>query len=454
MPLLLRQLAKTENPEAAFVAFEHFLEELHAGERLFSLLRQNPDLVDFIALILGTAPRLADILARYPHVIDPLLLPGFFGSLPDEARLREEWERAIGQTTSYEDFLDRIRMFGQEQMFLIGARILSQTVSAEQAGEIFATLADVMIRALDRAVQENFSQAHGRVPGQQTALLALGKLGGREMTASSDLDLIMVYDFDADTPQSDGERSLYGSQYFARLTQRLISALTVQTNYGVLYPVDMRLRPSGRSGPVATQLGGFENYQEQEAWTWEHLALTRARIVSASTPDFAGRVEKVIRTALSRQRDAVAVAGDVVEMRRAIATEKGDGDRWDLKFAAGGLVDIEFIAQYLQLVHAADHPEILDTSTARVLGKAWRLGLLPTAEAEVLRPAVRLYQNLIQVLRLCLPGAFDRKTAGAGLLRLLVRAGDAPDFAALDAHVAETEAKVRQSFVRILGEEP
>ena len=454
MPSLLRQLAKTENPQVAFAAFEHFLSELHAGERLLSLLRQNPDLVGFIALILGTAPRLADILARYPHVIDPLLEPGFFGSLPDEDKLRDEWRRAIGQTTSYEDFLDRIRMFGQEQMFLIGARILSESVSAEQAGSAFATLADVMIGALDRAVQKNFAEMHGRIKHQQTALLALGKLGGREMTASSDLDLIMLYDFDDDAPQSEGPRPLYGGQYFARLTQRLISALTVQTNYGVLYPVDMRLRPSGRSGPLAAQLAGFESYHENEAWTWEHLALTRARIVSASSPEFESRVARVIRAAIGRSRDAVAVAGDVVEMRRAIAAEKGDADRWDLKFAAGGLVDIEFIAQYLQLVHAADHSEILDTSTARVLDNALRLGLLPTAEAEVLRPAVRLYQNLTQILRLCLPGAFDRKTAGAGLLRLLVRAGDVPDFAALEAHVAETEARVRQSFVRILGEAP
>jgi [glutamine synthetase] adenylyltransferase / [glutamine synthetase]-adenylyl-L-tyrosine phosphorylase len=454
LPSLLRHLSKTENPEAVFAAFDDFLSELNAGERLLSLLRQNPDLVGFIALILGTAPRLAAILARYPHVIDPLLEPGFFGSLPDEPKLRAEWERAIGQTISYEDFLDRIRMFGQEQMFLIGARILSQTVSAEQAGAAFANLADVMIHALDRAVQENFAHTHGRVPGQQTALLALGKLGGREMTASSDLDLIMLYDFNSDAPQSDGGRPLYGGQYFARLTQRLISALTVQTNYGVLYPVDMRLRPSGRSGPLAAQLGGFESYQEQEAWTWEHLALTRARIVSASSPGFEARVAEVIRAALSRRRDAAAVAGDVVEMRRAIATEKGDSERWDLKFAAGGLVDLEFIAQYLQLVHAADHPEILDTSTARVLDKALRLGLLPSAEAEVLRPAVQLYQNLTQILRLCLPGAFDPKTAGAGLLGLLVRAGDVPDFATLDAHVAETEARVRQSFVRILGEAP
>jgi len=453
LPLLLKHLARAENPDAAFTSFDNFLSELHGGGRLFSLLRQNPDLVGFIALILGTAPRLADILARHPQVIDPLLEPGFFGALPDEAKLGAALERALEQTTSYEDFLDRIRMFGQEHMFLIGARILSETVSAGQAGEAFAALADVMLQVLHRAVQENFTQMHGRLGGQESALMALGKLGGREMTASSDLDLIVVYDFDAEHPESDGPRPLYGSQYFARLTQRLISALTVQTNYGVLYHVDMRLRPSGRAGPLATQIGGFESYQEHEAWTWEHMALTRARVVSAS-PHFAVWVESVIRAALCRRRDASVIAGDVLEMRRAIATEKGDGERWDLKFAAGGLVDIEFIAQYLQLIHAAALPEILDTSTANTLDKAWRLGVLPMAEAEVLRPAVRLYHNLTQILRLCLPGAFDPKKAGAGLLHLLARAGDVPDFATLDVHVAETQGQVRQSFVRLLGGAP
>jgi len=215
----------------------------------------------------------------------------------------------------------------------------------------------------------------------------------------------------------------------------------------------MRLRPSGRAGPLATQLDGFASYQETEAWTWEHLALTRARVVSAS-PAFAARIEEVIHAVLMRPRDARAVAGDVVEMRRAIAQEKGDDKRWDLKYTAGGLVDIEFIAQYLQLVHAAGVPEILDTSTARVLDKAWRLGLLSTQDAEVLRPAVRLYHDLTQVLRLCLPGLFDPKAAAPGLIGLLARAADVPDFATLDATVTETEAKVRKSFERILGDAP
>jgi glutamate-ammonia-ligase adenylyltransferase len=183
------------------------------------------------------------------------------------------------------------------------------------------------------------------------------------------------------------------------------------------------------------------------------MALTRARIVSAS-PAFAARIEGAIRAVLTRPRDAATVAGDAVEMRGAIAQEKGDGSRWDLKYVAGGLVDIEFIAQYLQLIHAATMPAILDTSTVRVLDKAWRLGLLTTADAEVLRPAVRLYHDLTQVLRLCLSGPFDPKAAAPGLVGLLARAADVPDFATLDAFVAETETKVRRSFVRILGAAP
>ena len=183
------------------------------------------------------------------------------------------------------------------------------------------------------------------------------------------------------------------------------------------------------------------------------MALTRARVVSAS-PAFAARVEGVVREILQRPRDAEQIAGDVIEMRAAIAKEKGDSNPWDFKYAAGGLVDLEFIAQYLQLVHAHNQPDILDTSTARVLDKARQLRLVSVEDAEVLRPAVQLYQDLTQILRLCLAGPFDAKTAGPGLLRLLARAADVPDFATLNVTLLETQKRVRESFVRILGKAP
>ncbi len=278
----------------------------------------------------------------------------------------------------------------------------------------------------------------------------MGKLGGREMTANSDLDLIVVYDFDPAHPESDGQRPLHATHYFARLTQRLISALTTRTNYGRLYDVDMRLRPSGRSGPVATSIASFEGYQREEAWTWEHMALTRARVVSGAAA-LGRRVEAVIRDVLRMPRDARALASDVVDMRRAIAAEKGDGARWDLKYAAGGLIDLEFIAQYLQLAHAAAAPGILDTATASVFDKAMREGILAVEDAEVLKPATRLYQDLGQILRLCTTSPFDPKSAGTALTELLARAADVPDFGTLEAHLADTQERVRRSFVRILG---
>ena len=453
LPTLLEQVVRTDNANATLVLFDHFLANLHKATRLLSLLRQNRDLIALTALVLGIAPRLADTLARNSQAMDALVDPSLFGALLDDEELGRRLGATLAQSSLDQDLLEQIRMFGVEYMFLIGVRILSGTVTARQAGEAFARLADAVIRALHRAVADNFATAHGHMRREQSAVLAMGKLGGREMTASSDLDLILIYDFDGERPESDGARPLHGMQYFARLTQRLINALTAQTNYGALYQVDMRLRPSGRAGPLATQLGGFASYQEREAWTWEHMALTRARVVSAS-PGFGTRVEQVIRDVLQRPRDPALTAGDVVEMRAAIAKEKGEGDRWDLKYGAGGLIDIEFIAQYLQLVHAHAQPDILDTSTARVLDKAWALRLLPVEDAEVLRPAVEFYHDLTQILRLCLSRPFDPKTAGAGLLRLLARDAGVPDFATLDATLIETQAKVRASFVRILGKAP
>jgi glutamate-ammonia-ligase adenylyltransferase len=453
VPAFVTALARTGNPNGAIVAADRFFSALPSAVRLLAALRTHPALVDLLATILGTAPRLGEIVAQSPSVLDGLLDPAFFGALPGEKQLTDRLDVLLRQAMNDEEFLDLARRFGREHQVLIGVRLLSGTISANRAGEFYARLADVLIRAVHRWVEKRFSLAHGQVPNSESAVLALGKLGGSEMTAGSDLDLLLLYDYDPDEPESNGQRQLHATQYYARLTQRLVSALTTPTNAGKLYDVDLRLRPSGRSGPVATSLESFQIYQREEAWTWEHMALTRARVVSASA-FFGAKVEEEIRQILCTERDPGIVARDVHEMRGAVAEEKGEDDRWDLKYAAGGLVDLEFIAQYLQLIHAHATPDILDTATARVLDKAARLGLLAAEDSDVLRPAVRLYQNLTQILRLCLSGPFDPKAAGQGLLSLLARAGDVPDFATLEAHLTETQARVRASFVRILGKAP
>jgi glutamate-ammonia-ligase adenylyltransferase len=449
LPALIAGLANAEDPDNAIVVFDRFLQGLQRGGRLFVLLSQNHDLVALVALILGAAPRLGDMLTRQPQIMDGLIDPRFFGAMPDRQELSARLAATLEDAGSYEEFLDRLRLFGRESLFLIGTRILSGTVSAQQASVAFADVAEGIVQTVHGLVVEQFAAQYGRIKGQQTAILAMGRLGSREMTAASDLDLILLYDFDPDEPDSDGAKSLHGAQYFARFTQRLISAFTTRTNYGVLYEIDMRLRPSGRAGPVASHVNAFAEYQDNEAWTWEHMALTRARVISAS-PEFRDKIEEIIRRVLTRPREAAGVAIDVADMRRAIALEKGEGEVWDLKYAAGGLVDIDFIAQYLQLAHAADRPEILDVNTLHVLDNAARLGLLPTASVEILRSAALLYHDLTQILRLCVSERFNPETSGEDLLQILARAGDAPDFSSLQARVKETQAEVRRVFKALL----
>jgi glutamate-ammonia-ligase adenylyltransferase len=450
IPALIVGLANAEEPDHAVTAFDRFLQALQRGGRLISLLSQNRDLVALVALILGAAPRLGDMLARQPQIMDGLIDPRFFGAMPDRSELSARLAATLTDANSYEEFLDRLRLFGQESLFLIGTRILSGTVSAQQASVAFADVAEGIVHTVHGLVTDRFAVQHGRIKRQETAILAMGRLGGREMTAASDLDLILLYDFDSEHPDSDGAKSLHGAHYFARFTQRLISAFTTRTNYGVLYEVDMRLRPSGRAGPVASRFDAFAEYQEREAWTWEHMALTRARLISSS-PEFRGKIERIVREVLTRPRNAASVAIDVADMRRAIALEKGERDVWDLKYAAGGMVDIDFVAQYLQLVHAADKPDILDVSTLHVLDNAARLGVLPQPEAEVLRSAARLYHDLTQILRLCVTERFKPETSGEDLLRVMARAGDAPDFSSLEARVKETQTEVRRVFLALVG---
>ena len=279
-PRLIAALAKTADPDRAMIAFDRFLQHLPTGVQLFALLQANPSLMRLVADIMGSAPRLAGILARRRRVLDAVLDPGFFGMVPSEEDLARIVDDELGGIDDYQEALDRARIIGNEQMFLIGVRVLSRTIGAGRAGGVFAALAERIIAVMQTKVTEQLAIHHGVVPGGAAAVIAMGKLGGFEMTAASDLDLILVYDFAPGTIQSEGTapdiRPLSPNQYYSRLTQRLISALASPTAEGRIYEVDLRLRPSGQKGPVATQLSSFISYQANEAWTWEHMALTRS----------------------------------------------------------------------------------------------------------------------------------------------------------------------------------
>jgi [glutamine synthetase] adenylyltransferase / [glutamine synthetase]-adenylyl-L-tyrosine phosphorylase len=447
-PHLIEALSATANPDQAFSGFDRFLADLPSSVQLFSLLKQHPALLDLVATIMGTAPRLSRVLSHRGRVLDAVMDPGFFGQRSDAAsyQLMSDSEFVAA---SFEQALDRARILGSEQAFLIGVRVLTGTINASDAGSAYAQLADQLIEALAGRVASEMVSLHGSVSGRGAAVVALGKLGGREMTAASDLDLIVIYDSDTDAPPSNGPKQLAPAQYFARLTQRLIGAFTVPTAEGALYEIDMRLRPSGQKGPVATQLSSFIDYQHQEAWTWEHMALTRARVVSGS-PALRSAIDAAIRNVLCRPRDRAKISTDVRDMRHRIVEAKGTLDPWDLKQVRGGLVDIEFIVQYLQLVHAATDPGVLDQNTIIALEKLRDRALIAPATAATLLAAAQRLNNLTQVLRLSLVDAFDPATAPDGLKRLLAQVGDAPTFGVLAADLAAQHQAVAELFDQLV----
>ncbi|WP_424363438.1 bifunctional [glutamine synthetase] adenylyltransferase/[glutamine synthetase]-adenylyl-L-tyrosine phosphorylase [Methylocystis parvus] len=449
-PILLEALAATENADQAFLAFDKLIQRLPAGVQLFSLLVSQPRLLNLIAAITGAAPKLSATVSKRPHVLAALMEPAFFTTMPTDDDLRERLAALFAEARSYEDVLDAARIFGQEQKFLIGVRVLTGSVSVAEAGFAYTRLAETLISMLFEEVRKEFERGHGRIEGGAAAIVAMGKLGGREMTAASDLDLMLLYDADPLAESVEGERSISTPQYYARLTQRFITALSAPTAEGLLYETDFRLRPSGNKGPIASSLKSFELYQADEAWTWEHMALTRARVL-AGPADFTARVEQAIQDALMLPRSAEKLKTDVLAMRRLIEKEKGSTNPWEVKQVAGGLIDVEFLTQYLMLLHGGDRPEIFSQTTPEALRKLREAGLLDAGAAEALLNAYSLYQGLTQLLRLAIDGAFRPKDAPRGLAELLLRVGDSPDLSHLEALLTETEKKTREVFVRLVG---
>jgi glutamate-ammonia-ligase adenylyltransferase len=448
-PAILKALAATADPDAAFIQFDHFLSNLPSGVQLFSLFLARPEFLALLAKVVGSAPRLATHLARTPATLDALLDADFLESLPPRSRLDANLKRQL--QGSYEEQLDGARRFAREENFRVGVQLVDGGAKAEQAGPAFARIAEAVIAGLLPVAGAELMTGAGIVPGAEFAIIAMGKLGGREMTASSDLDLVFVYDVPETVESSNGPKPLSPTLYFARLAQRLISALTTPTAAGTLYDVDMRLRPSGNKGPAAVSLKSFIDYHARESWTWEHLALTRARLV-AGPEKLRARIEAEIATRLAMPRDRARILADARDMRDKIAAQYPGRNRWDLKYAPGGLVDIEFLAQALQLVHAPARPAILDTNTVAALEKIAAAGFLDDADARLLIETARLEQALTQILRIALDETLEARTASAGLKLLLASAGNAPDFAALERDLFSRQDAVRAVFGRRMAD--
>jgi glutamate-ammonia-ligase adenylyltransferase len=453
MPALLGAFSKQSNPDQALARFDRVLSRLPAGVQVLSLFRRNPALLERVAGLLGAAPQLADHLAHNAAALDGLLA----GSLsPAGADPSACLPALVKDARHLEEALEAARRLATERKFEIDAAALEGHLDADAAGELRADLADSAISALLPRVSADFAERYGRVPGGALAVVAFGKLGGREMLPGSDLDLVLLYDHDADATESlGGRKPLAPSEYFIRLAPQVVGAITAPGAEGRLWEVDMRLRPSGNKGPVAIRLAGLEQYHRENAWTWERMALTRARPV-AGPPALKRRINEVLRAAILKPGAAEVALADATAMRARMLRELPAEGPWDVKAMPGGLIEVEFIAQALQLAHAPREPRVLATTTRTALARLGQHGVLPAEEAATLIAADRLWRTITGLVRLTIGKSREvalPAPAEAALLRAVAPLLDPRpvDLAALRTQMQDMAGTVRSIFERRVG---
>ncbi|MGR3540373.1 MAG: glutamine-synthetase adenylyltransferase [Hasllibacter sp.] len=415
---LLERLGGAADPDAATLAFEGFLSRLPAGAQLFALFEANPALMDLMAEIAGAGPQLAGFLAGNASVLEGIVAGDVFGPFPDAAALARE--AAAAASGDYEEALIGLRRWKAERHFGIGVNLLRGLPPAE-AGARYAALAGAVLGEALPLAAADVARRHGEAPGRGAALLGMGSLGAGRLHAGSDLDLIVVFD---GTGESAGPKPLPARQWHARLTQTLIGALSSPMRHGRLYETDMRLRPSGRQGPVATSLEGFLRYQREEAWVWERMALTRARPVAGDAgvgADLAAGIAELLAPGLP----AAGVGAALADMRRRLFEARPGRDAWDLRDGPGGMQDCELALQGCELA-GLDGPGAV-------------------------RDALGLIRDLRAVLSLLAPNGARPEALGAGGVRRLLEAGGAATMDDLTARLSETRARAAECVADLLS---
>ncbi|MFZ2997643.1 bifunctional [glutamine synthetase] adenylyltransferase/[glutamine synthetase]-adenylyl-L-tyrosine phosphorylase [Sphingobium sp.] len=429
LPQMMRALSKAPDPTRALNRLDDMIGRLPSAINFFKLLAARPALVALLAEILSHAPTLADALGRRAELIDGLIDATAFDPVPPVDILTGQLAM-LEPGEDYQALLDRVRQRVGDRRFALGAQII-QGADPLEVGRGYGRVAEAAIEALTTATVAEFETAHGKVPGGEVLILALGRMGGGVLTHASDLDLVFLFtgDFRA---ESDGPKPLGATQYFNRLGQRITNALSVSTAAGPLYEVDTRLRPSGAQGLLAVSLDSFARYQREEAWTWEHLALTRARPVFGS-PHARAALDAILDETLRRPRDFDDLARQAVKMRGDIARHKPPVSDLDVKLVPGGLVDLEFLIHVTQFRHGM----AFDPDLGQALGLLVAAGHLPAD----LIAAHDLVTRYLVVSRLVSPGSTEPPQATRPLL---ARACGAADWDGL----LESYAKARQSVTQ------
>lgn len=401
LPTLLTAVGATAAPDVTLERLLHLLETIARRSVYLALLGDNPQVLERLVTLCAASVWISKYLARYPLLLDDLLNPAALYHPPERARLGEELEAYLKrvEATDTEELLDALRQFKQTHLLRVAAADVSEAMPLMIVSDYLTEIAETLLRKVLQLAWNDVRARHGRPycveNGQRRearfAIVAYGKLGGIELNYGSDLDLVFLHDSAGEQQVTAGPRALDNQTFFGRLTQRIIYWLTTRTGAGELYEVDTRLRPSGRAGLLVSSVDAFAEYQRNQAWTWEHQALLRARVV-AGPPELTARFTAIRREVLSREKEPGTLRREVREMRERMRQELGSRrPGWfDLKQDRGGIADIEFMVQYIVLANAHRYPDLLNyTDNIRQLAGLEWFGLLSSQDATLLRNAYR-----------------------------------------------------------------
>ncbi|MDE1896740.1 MAG: glutamate-ammonia-ligase adenylyltransferase, partial [Rhodospirillales bacterium] len=437
LPHLLAALGAQPEPDKVFAHFDTLFTRQRAGVQLLSLFTRNTALLKRLAAVLGAAPALSDYLAEDLQALEGLLAPQARFAAP-----RPLLRRLLAEAEDLEQAAATMRRFVRQEEFHLSVATLEGRMDANEAGHLRSALAEAALSQLLPFAMAAQKERQGPVRGAKVAVIALGKAGAEEMLAGSDLDLMLIYDH--------APAAIAPTQWFVRLSHSFIGALTAQGPGGPLYHVDMRLRPSGNQGPVAVSLAAFRTYHARESWTWERLALTRARVLAA-TPGFAATVREAILGALCRPEPRTRILADTAEMQARLAAEMPARGAFDLRSRPGGMMEVGFIAQALQLVHGATNPALFQPNTSAALKALADAGHLLQGEAEKLIQADFLWRTIQGINRIT--GLASRATAPpAAMLEPLLRATGLQTLEALQREISSTARAAHDIFSKLIIE--
>ena len=436
IPHILKSFGASSNPDEAFIKFDNFLGQIPSGVQLFSLFEERPELIDLLAEIMGNSPWMAQNLSRSPALVNRILMTDFTSKFPRIWDLRESLNKALSHGIDFEEKMKIIRRWKHDKEFQVGIRLLKNNATHEYSAWNLSDIAEVVVEQVLKLTHE---QEESKIKGQ-TAILAMGKLGVRELTFGSDLDLVFVYN----------SKDAKAAAYYSKIVSKFTAYMSSLSSDGNLYEVDTRLRPMGEKGTLAVSVETYEKYYQESAWNWELMALTKARIIIADDK-LRKKLQDIITKNLTRKIDAKTLAADMAKMRTKIAESNRDNDIWDVKYVRGGIFEIEFIFGYYILTEGYKHPDIIHANfeNKNIALALAEKKIISAKTADDLGEAFTLLRNVQSAIRLTTSNGFKELEASTNQKRMMTNSLATAKFDTLKTKLIATEELVHKYYKEI-----